>query len=327
MLVPSILTRLEQLSILPPLSVSPAPSVFRKAPTQSPTNPGRPARCARLGAALPPTPACKSLAPNTSRIVSAATGGTPTFVNRRFSRPTHKTQQIQSTHAATPNLSIPPGYALTRCAAAHVSSALLATHPHDALSSFFSPSSELFRPSQNPISRLFINFQTLPAKHRGAYPAFPYLITSLRPYLSIRRPQLRARLHTDHGPRYTVHVLPSHCAPPRKVPKSLYCLLRNTRFPRPAPGKQLRFRWCLTVKRTLGTATPHRRSWSPIGPRFTLPALTQEGSLKGDRTRKKASVLRSPSERPAIGRSNDRPNCSKARSPHRAGKAGSVRMG
>ena len=150
---------------------------------------------------------------------------------------------------------------------------------------------------------------------RGGYPMLPYFITSLLPYFSIRGSRLlrRATRATEHGSRYTSsRPIAPH---PAKCQNFPCCLLRNTRPYRPAAGTQFRPFRCLTGKRTLGAATPQRRSWSPAG------------SQSRNRTRKKAWVFRSPSERLARGCSRERPNCSKVRSPHRAGKAGSVRLG
>jgi hypothetical protein len=218
------------------------------------------------------------------------------------------------------------------------------TKPSTALSSV-SPSlsypSELSRIFPSLISIFFNDFQILTAKHRAwaSDPIVRSFRTSLRSSaktaannalycIFLHSPksypasfhQLPHSLQKNTGgwvcsPLVTRHFLPYRCAPPRKVPRFPCCLLRNPRLPGLAPGKQLRPFRCLTGKRTLGTATPHRRSWSPIG------------LQSRDRTRKKAWVLRSPSERLARGRSSDGPNCNKARSPHRAGKAGSVRMG
>jgi len=187
--------------------------------------------------------------------------------------------------------------------------------PFASVSVFFSYSSALFYSSQGAISRLFINSRSLTAKTPGwgiapSLSLLRYFLTSLPLDPFCPSPNTSA---TDHGPRYTSsRPIAPH---PAKCQNFPCCLLRNTRPSRPAAGTQFRLFRCLTGKRTLGTATPHRRSWSPAG-------LQSQ-----DRTRKKAWVFRSPSERLARGCSRERPNCSKVRSPHRAGKAGSVRLG
>jgi len=163
--------------------------------------------------------------------------------------------------------------------------------------------------SSLPQIRYLLSFDILPHSFvplRALSPAFSAASTLL-PKTTRRCGYAR---HSAPAP-----FLSSHCAPPRKVPKfhqlasSQHAILlapRRTQF-RP-------FR-CLTGKRTLGTAMPQRRSWSPAG------------LQSRDRTRKKAWVFRSPSERLARGCSSERPNCRKVRTPHRTGKAGSVRMG
>ena len=143
--------------------------------------------------------------------------------------------------------------------------------------------------SQNAISRLFSDFHTLAANH----------------------PEVGVRSATQHPPLSSRPIAPY----PAKCQNFTSWLLRNTRSSWPRAGTQFRPFRCLTGKRTLGTAMPRRRSWSPAG------------LQSRDRTRKKAWVFRSPSERLARRCSSERPNCRKVRTPHRTGKAGSVRMG